>query len=94
MGCYNCKYLKYEDKKDGALNGCVYYCTKLNKYVNGAADACDNYSKDYSRKTHEKDEIYNNGRNYNNDATPTSVYLFILIIMLIFAFIVNVFKIC
>ena len=34
MGCYNCKYLKMEDKKDGKTNGSVYYCTKLKKKIN------------------------------------------------------------
>lgn len=91
MGCYSCKYLKYEDKKDGAVNGSVYYCTKIKRYVNGASEGCESYYKDYARKTYEKNEIYNNGRNYYNDSTPTSTYLVILIILLIISFIVNFF---
>lgn len=91
MGCYNCKYLKYEDKKDGYVNGSVYYCTKIKKYVNGADDGCESYHKDIMRKTYESNEIFNNGKNYYNDSTPNSTYLFILIIFIIISLIVNVF---
>lgn len=91
MGCYNCKYLKYEQKKDGSVNGSVYYCTKIKKYVNGAFDRCDGHYKDYSRKTYEANEIYNNGRHYCNDNTSISFYLFLAIALSICAFIVNIF---
>ena len=91
MGCYNCQYLKSENKKDGAINGCVYYCSKIKKYVNGADDGCELYSKDVLRKTYECDEIYNNGRKYINDSTSFSTYLVIAIILIIIAIIVNVF---
>lgn len=91
MGCYNCSYLKYEDRKDGVVNGSVYYCVKIKKYVNGASDCCDSYYKDYTRKTYEKDEIYTNGRNYCNDSTSNSTYLFILVVLLLISFIVKLF---
>lgn len=91
MGCYNCKYLKVNDKKDGAVNGSIYYCTKMKKYVSGASDGCDSYYKDYSRKTYESDEIYRNGIHYSNDTTSNGTYLFLAIILGIIAIIVNVF---
>ena len=91
MGCYNCKYLKVNEKKDGAVNGSIYYCTKMKKYVSGASDGCDSYYKDYSRKTYESDEIYRNGIHYSNDTTSNGTYLFLAIILGIIAIIVNVF---
>lgn len=92
MGCYNCKFLKASDKKDGAVTGSVYLCTKIKKYVNGASDGCDKYYKDYTRKTYEGDEIYNNGKYYYNDSTPVSTCLFIAVVLLILAIIINIFQ--
>lgn len=93
MGCYNCKYLKMSDRKDGKINGSVYYCTKLKKYVNGAYDDCDNYYKDYARKTYESDLIYENGRHYSNNNTSIETLIFLAIFLGILAIIVNVFHI-
>lgn len=30
MSCSSCKYLKESDKKEGAVSGCCYYCSKKN----------------------------------------------------------------
>lgn len=92
MGCNSCKYLKYSDKKDGLVDGSIYYCTKIKKYVNGADDGCDSYHKDYGRKVYEKNEIYNNGRKYYNDNSSNLVYLFILISLIIIALCINLFS--
>lgn len=92
MKCCDCKYLKYDDKKNGDVSGCLYYCYNIQKYINGTNEVCENYCKDYARKIYESDEIYNDGKNYYNDSTPTSTYVFIAVILIIIAFIVNVFK--
>lgn len=91
MGCYNCKYLKESEKKDGKVSGSVYYCSKIKKYVSGSSDGCDAYSFDSTRKTYVKDEIYNNGRKYVDDDTSPATYLAILILMIILGFLLNVF---
>ena len=92
MGCYNCAYLDKNNKKEGSLNGCMYYCTKMKKYVNAAYDECDSYSKDYSRKSYENNEIYNNGRHYcNGSDTPLSIKIILIIILIIIAIISNAF---
>lgn len=91
MGCYNCKYLKIDDRKDGKLNGSLYYCTKIKKYVNGSDEGCDSYYKDYLRKVYEGDEVYNNGVKYSDDNTSTGIYLFLAILLSIIALIVNIF---
>ena len=89
MSCCRCAFLSYADKKDGKMRGAVYFCKKKKKYVNGNDSACAYYSKDYSRKSHEVNEIYENGRDYYNDETNPGVYLVILIILIILAIIVN-----
>ena len=90
MGCYNCTYLDVNNKKDGKTNGCLYYCTKMDKYVNGAFDSCNDYSKDYSRKVYESNEIYNNGRHYYNGSdTPIAIKIIFIIILIIIAIICN-----
>ena len=90
MACYNCAYLNTLDKKEGNINGCLYYCSKCKKYVNGTDNGCENYSKDYSRKNYENNEIYNNGRHYHNGSDkPLSVYIILIIILIIMAIIAN-----
>ncbi len=92
MGCYNCKYLNKDDKKEGKINGCMYYCTKMKKYVNGASNNCSEYSKDYSRQSYENNEIYNNGRHYfDGSDTPLSVQIVLIIILIIIAIITKSF---
>ena len=90
MACYNCEYLSASDKKEGKTNGCLYYCTKCKKYVNGC-DGCELYSKDYTRRTYENNEIYYNGRHYcNSGDKPLSVYIVIIVILIILALIANI----
>ena len=37
------------------------------------------------------DEIYNNGRHYSDDSTPISFYVFLVVVLSIVTFIVNIF---
>lgn len=89
MSCSSCKYLKEDKRCEGRVSGACYYCSKINSYVNGANTACEKYEKSYSRNTYTCNSIYEDGEKYYNDATPISFYLFILIIMIILALIVN-----
>lgn len=88
--CYNCEYLNSKDTKEGKCNGCLYYCTKNKKYVNGSCDSCGSYSKDILRLTYENNEIYNNGRKYYNGSdTPLSVQVIFVVILIIIVIITN-----
>ena len=92
MGCYNCEYLNKEDKKEGKINGCMYYCTKMKKYINGACDGCEAWSKDYKRANYENNEIYNNGRHFSDGSdTPLSLQIMLIIILIIIAIITKSF---
>ena len=91
MACYNCEYLVAENKKEGNINGCLYYCTKAKKYVNGADNSCDNYNKDICRSTSTSNEIYNNGRHYyNGDNCPLILKIIFILILVIIALIANI----
>lgn len=78
MGCCSCKYLDENNKKEGKVTGCSYFCKKRNCYVLGNSSICDGFSNDYSRKSYISDDIYNNGKAYYNDNTSIGFYLFIL----------------
>lgn len=92
MGCCSCKYLNENCKKEGKVSGCLYYCSKIKAYVNGASDSCDDYCFEYGRKVYTRDEIYNDGKTYYNDTTPVGFYLVILIILIILGLFLGVFN--
>ena len=90
MSCSSCKYLEEDKRNEGAVSGCCYYCSKVNSYVNGSNNSCENYEKSYSRSTYTCNKIYEEGESYYNDSTSNLFYLVILIVLIIFALIVNI----
>ena len=90
MSCSSCKYLKESNKKEGAVSGCCYYCSKNNCYVNGSSNGCENFEKSYGRSNYECDKIYDDGNQYYDDTRPISLYVIVLVILIILAIIVNV----
>lgn len=93
MGCQSCIYLIEDNKKEGKVDGAVYYCSKLKKYVNGATDECDKYKKCYGRTSYIKNQIYNDGKRYYNDETPVSFYAIALVFICITGFILKLLNI-
>ncbi len=92
MGCCSCKYLNENCKKEGKVSGSLYYCSKMKTFVSGASSSCDSYCFEYGRKVYVRDEIYNDGKNYYNDATSPSFYLVVLIILIILGLFLGVFN--
>ena len=92
MSCSSCKYLKENDKKNGEVSGCCYYCSKKECYVNGSSNKCEEFETSYGRSSYECNKIFEDGEHYYNDATPLSAYVILLIFMIIIAIIVNVFQ--
>ena len=90
MSCSSCKYLKEDNKKDGLVCGCCYYCSKKEKYINGTNDVCDKYGLSYSRNTYTCNKIYEDGEKYCDDSTSIGFYLVLLIFLVIVAIIVNI----
>lgn len=93
MGCSSCKYLIESKKKEGKQLGCLYYCSKMKKYINGNGEECNNYYKDYSRTSFTRNEIYREGNKYSDDTTSVGSYLLLLIVLIILGLIFNVFTI-
>lgn len=89
MSCSSCEYLKGSNKKRGALCGCIYYCVKTGKYVNGSDSSCSNYMRTYSRNNFECDEIFKDGELFCNDSKSVSYYVIILIFLVIIAIFIN-----
>ena len=90
MSCSSCKYLKENDKKEGQVYGCCYYCSKKKSFVNGSNNNCEEFANDYGRSTYECNKIFEDGEQYYDDTTPISFYILLLIILLILAFITNI----
>ena len=82
MGCNSCMFLDTSLRKEGKLNGCMYYCKKHKKYVTGCEDSCSEYYKDYSSKISDINEIYKEGKNYYDDTTPAGMYLIYLVLFI------------
>ena len=89
MGCYRCANLDPKEKKSGKVSGYLYYCKKLKTYVNPAKFKCENFAKNDKRL--ENSEIYKDGQNYYDNATPTWFYLIILIVLIILGLFMGVF---
>lgn len=83
MCCYDCCHLKQDNKKDGKVNGAVYYCSKQKKYINGMSDGCEKYEHDILKTTSEKDEIYNNSVHYTNDSISIGGGIALIILLLL-----------
>lgn len=90
MGCYNCGNLDPKKKSNGKVDGALYYCKKVKKYVNPTDGSCKNFKKG-SRKPWDNDAIYNDGRRYFNDRTPVIVYIILFFILVIIGLLSGVF---
>ena len=84
MCCYDCCYLKQDNKKEGKVNGAVYYCSKQKKYVSGTSEGCDKHEHDVLKNSSVRDEIYNNGVHYSNNDVSIGggVTLIVLLLLL------------
>jgi hypothetical protein len=89
MSCSSCKYLKENNKSEGAVSGCCYYCSKIGSYVNGANNECNYFEKSY-RSNYLCNKIFEDGEHYYNDFRTSESYLIILFVLLILAIICNI----
>lgn len=91
MTCSSCKYLKVNNKYEGALCGAKYYCTKVKKYVDGS-ECCSVYEKTYSRSNYECGIIYEEGKSFSDDNKSASYYIFVLTLIILLGFILMAFN--
>ncbi len=91
MTCSSCKYLNTDKKYEGAVSGCKYYCEKYKAYIDGSQYSCDKYEKHYGRSSYTCDKVCEDGNNFYDDNKSASFYVFVLIIILILGFLLNLF---
>lgn len=91
MTCSSCKYLNTDKKYEGAVSGCKYYCEKYKAYIDGSQYSCDKYEKHYGRSSYTCDKVCEDGNNFYDDNKSVSFYVFVLIIILILGFLLNLF---
>lgn len=89
--CCSCSNLDTKKKSAGKVNGNLYYCKKMKTYVNASKTGCEKFEKASGRKSWETDELYKDGKLYDNDTTPISLYLFLMVILIILGLILGVF---
>ena len=90
--CADCANLDDKKSQDGKVSGKLYYCKKLKQYVNTTMDACEKFDQTYSRKRSKVDEIYDDGKKFDNDNTPLGFLIVVFIILVILGLILGVFK--
>ena len=92
MYCSDCENLDTSKKKEGSIKGCMYECKKLKKMVPGNF-TCDKFEKSWSRSQFDKQSIYTEGANYSDTEKGSPGWLlFLLIVLIILALIMGVFK--
>lgn len=90
--CCSCGNLDPKKNKAGKVNGNLYFCKKKKSFVNPTSTDCGKFEKAYKRKNYEIDEIYREGKIYDNDDTPMGLYVLILIVLIILAIIFKIFN--
>lgn len=90
MSCSSCKYLKESKKKAGKVSGNLYYCSKIDNFVNGANNGCEKYELSYSRKNYDCDRVYKDGESFYDDDKPVSFYVGLLFLLIIFGVILKI----
>lgn len=91
MVCAGCKNLDTKKKVNGEVSGVRYYCKKNKVYVGGDNEICDKFAK-ANIDTDTYNNLYKEGKEWDNDRTSPGVYIgaaLILLIILIFVFIFN-----
>lgn len=89
--CCSCDNLDQKKNKAGKANGNLYYCKKQKTFINAKSEGCDKFERAYKRKAWEIDELYKEGKLYDNDNTPIGIYIVILIALIIVGLIMGVF---
>lgn len=91
MNCADCRYFDASKKKEGAISGCYYYCSKKKCFISGANNICENFVRTYARKQYEINEIYEEGKKFYDNTTPLWFYVTVLIILIILGLLLGVF---
>lgn len=90
--CSDCDKLDAKKKSAGKTSGNLYYCKKIKKYINPTQIGCENFENCYKRGWYEKNQIYDDGKAYDNSSGSWQFYGIVFIILVILGIILGVFK--
>lgn len=90
MNCVNCKYLDINNKKEGKVNGCLYYCKLRQEYVYGCDGTCEKFENE-RRDSKVIEKIYQEGKEYDDINASPEALLIIIIILVIMGMVMGVF---
>lgn len=96
--CADCDFLDTKKEKKGKVSGSMFLCKKQTKakkkdvYVNPRDNRCDNFEVTWKRNTFDRQRIYDKGKYWNDNDTPISTYLIILILLIVAGLILGVFN--
>ena len=85
--CSDCIFLITNDSKCEGVYKCkMKEMGKQEKvYTNACSSACEKFEKCYNRNSYEKQQLYDLGKNANENESSIGVYLFgFLILLLVF----------
>ena len=85
-----CKYLDVNNKKEGKVNGCLYYCKLRQEYVYGCDGTCEKFENE-RRDSKVIEKIYKEGKEYDDINASPEVLLIIIIILVIMGMVMGVF---
>lgn len=88
--CSDCDNLVKDKKKKGKSSGALYYCKKMEKFIDPTNSPCSGFAKCYLRNSFDNQEIYNDGKAYSNDTSSPGKYLFILIAVVVIGIILMI----
>lgn len=95
--CCSCDFLDVKKEKKGKVSGSKFLCKKKTKekkkdtYVNPTDVACEKHDKTWNRNVFQNQDIYNKGKHYDDNDTPISSYVIVLVLLIIFGLIFGVF---
>ena len=79
--CSDCTYLN-PNKCKNDNKGC-YKCEKIGKFMMANTPACDKFCNAYARKNYEKEVLYDEAKDLENNSTVSSPIPLILILIII-----------
>lgn len=90
--CSNCKYLDLKDKKEGAVEGAIYYCKLKKEYVYATDKACIKLEKDEKRDKDTISKIIDESKKFDDIPISPEALFIIIIILIIIGLFTGVFR--
>ena len=80
--CSDCEYINTSDKKKEG----IYKCRVRKCYICSCDNSCDKFRETYAKTGYEKQKLYDLGKNVDEDTTPLTLYVIVLIVLSILVF--------